>query len=943
LKNILEPYDENDEVYVQMTHSELKFVNREKECETIIRQILANVDCTSLSQKALIGFGQSYGAGKTSIGLNLISAAKHNSFFQNFKPTTESQSEAIRKLENSIIVLVDLRTFELESTVPLKNQLFQKFKLKLKEIVYKIKDTANINSINNILAKLDSLKEKGMEQFCTEVLDECNNNPNLSFLFFVDEIDAINSQNNITICPEGLNSTDPYERLYCLWTILSIFLEKNIFLLVAGKSSSLSMIGKELINIKGHSRSPTKFFHITLPHLEKQHYEISIKNTKITVTHSFEKKSMNNYCLTANDVLYYRLNFEQDLVNEFMDQAYIHSKGIPRILFNITQAFLETKRKIETKKELITFIEEDCLNAQKLTDIAVDFDDKWYKDCYLRLLLFAALEIPISINMKFKVPDPYNFKTIPVLELIANMSIFHESYRDENATNDDLVKLVIPKYTLLLLKKRSIKEYSQTPSFLLSDDLLSRREIIEKGELLQELTLQCIIAHFIAENANVLFSNTLPKTYKEIFESIFKNCFFRDQYVKANVTNDGYYIRNIPGFSNKRQKELTDEELSDFKINPWAHLLNPCWESMNYILTSPMFNISNGIFLRPSPKSIGGDIYFVLPHQKLCKFIIFQFKYYQEDANGYGDFSWSLIQKEINNVSYLLPNGESNNTINNAFANDDVHICLVFVAFGLSKEVCLVLQSHLKSTGEKSLLLSSGNWMVKTHNNSFIITQSSDQTALLSIPNNMEILFISKEGMKCLLGDSNYDLLEKYKNDFKLNSLANRADSLFEVFGYTASNFDASEDSERASKKRRTSYAGLGQPITNSNNETHAIYGIQTEFGRRQQPVAITSYASHSTLGTSTAGGSGQQMATSLNQEPFDLAAWIAGKLGLNIERENHKKRLDEIVNAFEEAGALTYELVNALDEGDLEEIDRFIGEKKLTRLEKKAFLINKH
>jgi hypothetical protein len=87
----------------------------------------------------------------------------------------------------------------------------------------------------------------------------------------------------------------------------------------------------------------------------------------------------------------------------------------------------------------------------------------------------------------------------------------------------------------------------------------------------------------------------------------------------------------------------------------------------------------------------------------------------------------------------------------------------------------------------------------------------------------------------------------------------------------------------------------------------------------------------------------GQQMATSLNQEPFDLAAWIAGKLGLNIERENHKKRLDEIVNAFEAAGALTYELLNALDEGDLEEIDRFMGEKKLTRLEKKAFLINKH
>jgi hypothetical protein len=280
------------------------------------------------------------------------------------------------------------------------------------------------------------------------------------------------------------------------------------------------------------------------------------------------------------------------------------------------------------------------------------------------------------------------------------------------------------------------------------------------------------------------------------FGSIFKNCFFRDQYAKLSATDDGYYVRNIPGFSNKRQKELTDEEVVELEGNPWAHFLKPCWESMNYILTSPIFNISNGIFLRPGPKSIGGDIYFVLPYRKLCKFIIFQFKYYQEDTNNHGNFSWSLIQKEIENVAYILPNGDENNTIKNAFTNDDVHICLVFVAFGLSKEVSLVLQSHCDSTGEKSLLLSSGDWMVDIDNNSLInITSDSVQMPVLSIPKNMEILLISKEGLKCLLDDSNYSLLEKYKNDFKLNSLANRADSLFDIFGYMVSPFDASKES----------------------------------------------------------------------------------------------------------------------------------------------------
>jgi hypothetical protein len=337
--------------------------------------------------------------------------------------------------------------------------------------------------------------------------------PNLSFLFFVDEIDAINSKNNINICPEGLSSRNPYERLYCLWTLLSIFLEKNIFLLVAGKSSSLSMIGKNLISISNNSRSPTRFCHISLRHLSKEHYELSLKNTKITVTHNSKMKITNKYHLTAYDALNYRVDFDENLVKSFLENCYIYSKGIPRILFNITVALLERKGKIKTEKEMISFIEVEALQMQKITDLFPDFNEKWQRDCFLRLLLFAVLEIPISIYSKFKIRDSYGFKTIPILELIANVSIFHENCGNDYSIDSEIVKLVIPKFTLVLLRKQFLLQLISTPAFILCENLMSRREIIDKGDLLQELTVQCIIAHFIALNLNDLTENSSTVTY----------------------------------------------------------------------------------------------------------------------------------------------------------------------------------------------------------------------------------------------------------------------------------------------------------------------------------------------------------------------------------------------------------------------------------------------
>jgi hypothetical protein len=70
-------------------------------------------------------------------------------------------------------------------------------------------------------------------------------------------------------------------------------------------------------------------------------------------------------------------------------------------------------------------------------------------------------------------------------------------------------------------------------------------------------------------------------------------------------------------------------------------------------------------------------------------------------------------------------------------------------------------------------------------------------------------------------------------------------------------------------------------------------------------------------------------MITSLNQERFDLNAWIGCKLGLNTERKYHKERLEELIEAFDRAGFRTRELVESLDKEAIEAINSKLPEEK--------------
>jgi hypothetical protein len=71
----------------------------------------------------------------------------------------------------------------------------------------------------------------------------------------------------------------------------------------------------------------------------------------------------------------------------------------------------------------------------------------------------------------------------------------------------------------------------------------------------------------------------------------------------------------------------------------------------------------------------------------------------------------------------------------------------------------------------------------------------------------------------------------------------------------------------------------------------------------------------------------GQQMATTSKQEPFDLGAWIAIKFGLNIEREDHKQRLAQLIDAFDKAGYRTLNAVSRINDRGITAINSELKE----------------
>jgi len=80
------------------------------------------------------------------------------------------------------------------------------------------------------------------------------------------------------------------------------------------------------------------------------------------------------------------------------------------------------------------------------------------------------------------------------------------------------------------------------------------------------------------------------------------------------------------------------------------------------------------------------------------------------------------------------------------------------------------------------------------------------------------------------------------------------------------------------------------------------------------------------------------KLASTSNQEPFDLSAWLVNRLGLDVNSEDEKNRLNELIAAFRKAGYRKLDAVQILDNEDLAGIDSELesklkpGEKKLLK-----------
>jgi uncharacterized protein with von Willebrand factor type A (vWA) domain len=139
-----------------------------------------------------------------------------------------------------------------------------------------------------------------------------------------------------------------------------------------------------------------------------------------------------------------------------------------------------------------------------------------------------------------------------------------------------------------------------------------------------------------------------------------------------------------------------------------------------------------------------------------------------------------------------------------------------------------------------------------------------------------------------------------------------------------------------------TYFAGFARSEQLIGDATQATLEISTAGGS-EQPIASTSHATQPALGMQTAGGSGQQMITTLNQEPFDLASWIANQMGLDVQIEEEKNRLNELISAFRKAGYRTLKAVKKINNVAIDSINKQLREKGCEELQEgeKACLLD--
>jgi hypothetical protein len=183
-----------------------------------------------------------------------------------------------------------------------------------------------------------------------------------------------------------------------------------------------------------------------------------------------------------------------------------------------------------------------------------------------------------------------------------------------------------------------------------------------------------------------------------------------------------------------------------------------------------------------------------------------------------------------------------------------------------------------------------------------ILQKDYSLNEVLKVPKNVEVVVVSSELIE-FLGEENWRDLEEIK------SVVN----------------DKTRTLQLLSLKRFDEYL-----LADNKKRTYgdAISDLSYERAHKRQRLSV---------------GSGQQMITTLNQEPFDLASWIANQMGLDVQIEEEKNRLNELISAFRKAGYRTLKAVKKINNVAIDSINKQLREKGCEELQEgeKACLLD--
>ncbi|KAL9653301.1 hypothetical protein ABK040_011008 [Willaertia magna] len=683
----------------------LKFVNREKESELIVKTFVKNKEQQNLSQAKLVSLFQTYGIGKTSLVRKFR------------KVYSYSNNENWRNQE----WIKNLQLFELDFRFFRPSQCISNMSEEIADFViyeYKRQFIDNNNVPTDLLEKRKAFyKELINTKNKQYIFDILNEHPLLpeGYLVFFDEVDTIlhnnfNDQLKDTkwmTCKEGL---DLYlSRFIELWTeVMPLLIPKKSAIIFSGHVPVHLALTEN--NYKGGS--PSDYCLVYLSPMESSVIEIMLEQSIVKTRHSE---------ITLLDALkLLGLNDIDQFINILID----YTGTVPRIMENSFESFLNNLNDLSTEKNICEAFEK---SEQKLHDVTVTIRNNEEANLLAHLYLLHSFKITIPVQTKLY----FNKRHRNFIEILPHFKVHFQVI-------NNCVKINIPK----LLKNDILKKLSkfQTAISDIRYLLLQNNSILLNSPKALELS---IIDLLVEQILTFSFTKTEQVTiFGDVCNGIFKETFFSNLQLPLN------FLKNIliPGFSLNSTKQCYDDEKMEFNL---------CPNNKSFISLLDK-GIKDNQFCAAIPREAnhGFDVLITLnktTSNVLRKLLLFEMKLYEKN------FSLAQLQEEINQASSFLPDYKVDEKP--SLHGENLHFTLIMVVMGYSNIVNEVIEDNANKYG--SLLIKGTCYLTDTMK----ITYTAPNIATkswLKLKGGFEVLLLTKKGLENLLSKELYTLFYEY-------------------------------------------------------------------------------------------------------------------------------------------------------------------------------------